>query len=121
MSTGEVLIRSSRGHQENQLWPLLTGNKADYELKDFLWNYWVQLIVASPPKGAFSKWTKQVGQIDEFVVNLWSLKELRQPRRATFPHRYYGPWSQRFQLLWPRETAGDNNHLQSQLHYLRHI
>ena len=61
---------------EEPIMAFVDGNKADYEPKDFLWSYWVQLIVASPPTGAFSKWTKQVGHIDEFVVNLWSHKEL---------------------------------------------
>jgi len=61
---------------EESIMAFVDGDKANYESKDFLWNHRVQLIVASSPKGVYSKWTKQVGQIDELVVNLWSDKEL---------------------------------------------
>ena len=39
----------------------------------------VQLVVASPPKGANDKWPEQAGQhvsVTNLVVNLWSPKEL---------------------------------------------
>jgi hypothetical protein len=55
---------TKKGVKVVQLWPsqetitaLIDGNKKD-EPKCFLFNPFVQLIVASPLKGAFKKWIK---------------------------------------------------------------
>ncbi len=54
-------------------------DEGDYKPEDMLICRSVQLIVASPPKGAFSKWTKQLGQasfVTQLVAKLWSYEEL---------------------------------------------
>ena len=57
----------------------IDGDKEHYEPKDFLIRRSVQLIVASPPEGAFNKWINQTGQgssVFKLAVKLWSLNEL---------------------------------------------
>ena len=57
----------------------IDGDEGDSKPEGFLVCSTVQLVVASPPKGAYKKWTKQTGHatyITKLVTKLWSRKEL---------------------------------------------
>jgi hypothetical protein len=72
----EVVQSWSSGHE---IVAFIDGDKGDYEPKAFLLRPSVQLIIASSPKGANSKWTKKMGgewYILKLVIKLWSLNEL---------------------------------------------
>jgi hypothetical protein len=55
------------------------GDNADYGPDEILLRRSVQLIVVSPPKGAYQKWIKQTGHasfVTKLAVKLWSREEL---------------------------------------------
>jgi hypothetical protein len=64
---------------EKPIVAFIDGDKGDYEPESFLLSRSVQLVVASSPKGASQKWTKQMGHassITRLAIKLWSRKEL---------------------------------------------
>ncbi|KAH9978410.1 hypothetical protein BJV74DRAFT_888255 [Russula compacta] len=77
---------SENGVEVISSWPLeknivafVDGDKGDYKPNDFLLDRFVQLVVASSPKGTDQPWRKQGGHgasIKAFVAKLWSLEEL---------------------------------------------
>ena len=82
---GTVYHVAENGVEVVRSWPsqesitaFIDGDKGDFEPKTFLFDDFVQLVVASTPKGAYQKWTKQTGHrslIFKLVVELWSLNE----------------------------------------------
>jgi hypothetical protein len=65
---GTVYHVTEKGVEVVKSWPsqksitaFIDGDKGDYEPKSFLFDDFVQLVVASSPKGAYKKWTKQTG------------------------------------------------------------
>ena len=83
---GTVYHVAENGVEVVRSWPsqesitaFIDGDKGDFEPKGFLFDNFVQLIVTSPPEGAYQKWTRQTGHrslIFKFAVKLWSLNEL---------------------------------------------
>jgi len=82
---GTVYLVAEKGVEVVQSWrsqeaitAFIDGDKGD-EPKCFLFNPFVQLIVTSPPKGAYQKWVSK-GSGGSFIfklaVKLWSLNEL---------------------------------------------
>ena len=83
---GTVYHVDKKGVEVVYSWPsrenitaFVDGDKGDYGSQGFLFDDYVQLVVASPRKGAYQKWTRQTGHrslIFKLVVKLWSLNEL---------------------------------------------
>jgi hypothetical protein len=83
---GTVYHISAEGVKAVQSWPpketavaFIDGDRKNYEPNDILLHNSVQLIVASSPRGAFPRWTKQLGPgsfVTQLVVKLWSPEEL---------------------------------------------
>jgi hypothetical protein len=81
---GTLYHVGEKGVEAVQSWPeeitvAFVDGDEKYKPNDFLMRYPVQLIVASSPKGANHKWTKQTGHassITKLAVKLWSREEL---------------------------------------------
>jgi hypothetical protein len=83
---GSVYHVAEKGVEAVQSWSseetivaFIDGDKGDYEPEDILIGRSVQLIVASSPKGASQKRTKQTGHASfatNLAVKLWSYEEL---------------------------------------------
>jgi hypothetical protein len=77
---------SKNGVEVISSWPskkeivaFVDGDKGNYAPNDLLLDSFVQLVVASSPKGAGEGWDKQGGhgsRVRSLVAKLWSLKEL---------------------------------------------
>ncbi len=83
---GTVYHVAEKGVEVVQSWSskeaivaFVDGDMGDYEPDDILIRHSVQLIVASSPKGAYKKWTKQTGHasvVTRLAIKPWSREEL---------------------------------------------
>jgi hypothetical protein len=83
---GTVYHVAEKGVEAVQSWSskepivaFVVGDEGDYQPNNILLCPSVQLIVASPPEGAYQKWIKQTGHgsaVTKCAVKLWSHKEL---------------------------------------------
>ena len=83
---GAVYHISKKGVEAIESWSsnknivaFVDGNGGDYTPDDMLLCNSVQLIVASPPKGAYLKWTKQIGHassVIQLVTKPWTYEDV---------------------------------------------
>ena len=82
-SNGTVYYVNENGVQVIQSWSsdaeivaFVDGVEDNYDPNCMLRSCTVQIILASPPKGANRRWTKRAGGVTTLATKLWSPREL---------------------------------------------
>ena len=69
-------VQAIQSLSSDEIVAFVDGDRENYEPSLMLLDDRVQIIMASPPKGARRKWTEQAGDVKVIVTEPWSPHEL---------------------------------------------